>query len=202
LFATVRVLPTERLELQATYNRGRSIDARGLSEDVLNGRPIAVGALDGLLYQSAGGRVTVEAVPRVRIYAGYARDKDNRNAVPSGRTIVGVYAGNVMGGIDIAASDSLLDRPERQYHSRYVSIGRQIGRLVYVSGDYTTSLSVVRFSRSDGITVETRPHTTRFSGTANINVGRSVSLLLTAERTRDDQIREFRMLSGLSYRMR
>ncbi len=202
-FSTVRVLPTERLDLQGTYNRGRSIDARSLSEDALNGRPIAANALDGLLYQSVGGRVTVEVVRQVRIYAGYARDKNNQNADPTGRTIVGGYASNIGGsGVDITASDSLLDRPEGSYHSRYASIGRQIGRPVYVSADYSTSLSVVRFSRSDGITVETRPHTTRLSGTATINVGRSVSLLLTAERTVDDQFREFRMLSGMSYRMR
>jgi len=71
-----------------------------------------------------------------------------------------------------------------------------------VSGDYTTSLSVIRFSRSDGITIESRPHTTRYSGTATINVARSVSLLATVERTNEDQVHEFRVLSGLTYRIR
>ena len=87
--------------------------------------------------------------------------------------------------MDVAASDSLIDRTTGSYHSRYVSVGRQFGRGVYASGDYSTSLSVVRYSRSDGIVVETRPHTTRFSGTATVSVGRSVSLMATVDRTSD-----------------
>jgi hypothetical protein len=60
----------------------------------------------------------------------------------------------------------------------------------------------VRFSRSDGIVVETRPHTTRLSGTATIHVGRSVSRLATLERTNGDQMNEFRVMSGITYRIR
>jgi hypothetical protein len=203
LFASIRVLPTDRLELQSTVNRGRSLDTRGLSQDVLDGRPISTTALDGLLYESVGGRVTVEVAPRVRMYAGYARDKNNRDAEPTGRTLIGGFASNIGGsGLDITVSDSQIGRPDGQYHSRYFSLGRQFGRVVYLSGDYSTSLSIVRFSRSDGITVETRPHTTRISSTASINLGPSVSILVTAEQTRDDSVGELRVLSGLSYRIR
>jgi hypothetical protein len=202
-FATARALPTSRLELQGTYNRGRSVDARGLSEDLLVGRPISTQALEGLLYESVGGRATVEIVPRVRVYGGYSRDKNNRDAEQTGRVIAGGYASNIGGsGVDVTASDSLLERPSGRYHSRYLSIGRSIGRSVYASADYSTSLSVVRFSRSDGITVETRPHTTRYSGTASVNIGRFVSLLANVERTTDDQIRDFRLLSGITLRTR
>ena len=203
LFATGRFQATDRLELQGTYNRGRSVDARGLSEDILAGRPVAQQTVDGLLYESIGGRVTVEALRRVRVYAGYSRDKNNRDTDPSGRTLVGGYASNIAGsGLDVSASDSLLDRPGGSYHSRYVSVGRQIRRVVYVSGDVTTSLSVIRYSRSDGITVETRPSTVRYSGTATINVGRSTTLLATVERSVGDDYTEFRVLSGLTYRIR
>ena len=38
--ANVRVTPAERVELLGTYNRGHSLDARRLTEDVLNGRPL------------------------------------------------------------------------------------------------------------------------------------------------------------------
>ena len=201
-YSSTRVNPMNRIELQGTYNRGRSIDARGLGTDVINGRPIAQAAVDGLLYESIGGRVTVEPVPRVHVYGGYSRDKNNRDTAPTGRTLIGGYASNVAkSGIDVSASDSYMDRPTGSYHSVYVSAGRQIGRPVYVSGDYTTSLSVVRFSRSDGITIETRPQTTRFSGTTTVIVGRSVSVLATVEHTRDNQVREFRILSGLTYRI-
>jgi hypothetical protein len=202
-FSNVRVTPTDRVDVQGTYNRGRSIDARSLGEDILSGRPIAGTSLDGLLYESVGGRLTVEPIRRVRVYAGYSRDKNNRDTEPTARTLIGGYASNVGGsGLDVSASDSLMDRTTGRYHSRYVSLGRQFGRGVYFSGDYSTSLSVIRFSRSDGITIETRPHMTRSSGTATINLARSVSLLATVERTRQDQIREFRVLAGLTYRLR
>ena len=202
-FLTGHVTANERLEIQGTYNRGRSIDARSISEDVLAGRPLSTRAVEGFLYETMGGRVTVEVAPRIRIYTGYARDKNNRDAAQTARILLGGYAGNIGGsGLDLTASDSLFDQPTGRYHSQYVSIGRQLGRSVYASGDYSTSLSVIRFSRSDGIIVETRPHTSRFSGTASRNVGRSVSLLTTVERTSDDQTHDLRLLSGITYRTR
>jgi hypothetical protein len=202
-FLTGHVAANDRLEVQGTYNRGRSIDARSLSEDVLAGRALSTRAVDGFLYESLGGRVTVEVAPRVRVYSGYARDKNNRDAQQMGRFLFGGYAGNLGGsGLDLTASDSMIQQPTGHYHSQYVSVGRQIGRSVYVSGDYSTSLSVIRFSRSDGIVVEMRPHMSRFSGTASINVGRSVSLLTTLEQTSDDQSHDLRLLSGITYRTR
>ena len=203
LFATARVLPTDRVEFQGTYNRGRSVDARGLSEDVLAGRPITQQAVEGLLYESIGGRATVEVVPRVRVYGGYSVDKNNRDTDPTNRFLVGGYASNIAeSGVDVTVSDSLMDRPTGSYHSFYVSVGHQVKRNAYVSGDYSTSLSVVRFSRSDGITIETRPQTRRFSGTATINAGRSASLLATVERSLDDQVNELRVMTGITYRFR
>lgn len=202
-FTNARVSPTNRLDLQATYNRGRSIDTRGLTQDVLTGRPLTRTAIDGLLYESAGGRATVEVFPRVRVYAGYSRDKTNRDDASTGRTTIGGYAGNVLqSGFDISASDSLMNGPTRSFDARYVSIGRQIRRVLYVSGDYSTSLSVIHFVRSDSVTIELRPQTTRFSGNAVVNVGRATSLLVTVDRTVDDQSRDLRVLSGVTYRFR
>lgn len=43
---------------------------------------------------------------------------------------------------------------------------------------------------------------TRYSATASINVGRSVSVMTTVEHTRDDQVRDLRILSGITYRIR
>lgn len=203
LVANGRVTPHPRLELQANYNRGRSIDARGLTDDLLSGRPIVSTSLDGLLYQSVGGRATVEVLPRVRVYAGYSRDRNNRDTEPTGRTLVGGYASNIAGsGFDVTASDSLMTRPDNSYHSRYVSLGRQIGRSVYVSGDLSTSLSVVRFSRSDGITIETRPHTVRMSGMVSAYMTKSQSITATIERSNETGLHDVRVLLGLSYRLR
>ncbi len=203
LFSNVRWMAAPRIDFQGTYNRGRSIDVRTLSDDVLNARPLTQSAVNGFLYESMGGRVTVEVIRRVRIYGGYARDKNDRDAAPTGRTLVGGYASNLAGsGFDVAASDSMIERPNGSYHSRYAQVGRQIGRQVYASVDYSTSLSVVRYSRSDNVIVELRPHTTRYSGSTNINLGRVIALLVTVERTIDDDARELRLLSGITYRFR
>lgn len=203
LFTNARVTPTSRFELQATYNRGRSIDARGLVDDVLSGRPIVQSAIDGLLYESAGGRITVEVVPRTRLYVGLSRDKNNRDTAATRRLQVGGYASNVRPfSLDISASDSLMDRPTGSYHSTYLSLGRQLGRRLYLTGDYSTSLSVIRFSRSDGLVIETRPHTTRMSGTMTASMSRAWSLMTTVERTAETGLQELRGLAGLTYRIR
>jgi len=199
----VRLSASRRVELNGTYNRGRSLDARQLTDDVINGRPLTSQAVEGLRYESAGGRVTVEVVPRLRLYAGYTRDRNNRDDAASGRILLGGHAGNVFGsGFDVSGSDSLIDRPSGPYHSRYLSVGRSLGRAVYLSADYSTSLSVVRFLRSDGVVIETRPATRRYSGSGSVNLNRHFSVLTTVDYTLDDAMRELRILSGLSYRLR
>ena len=142
-----------------------------------SGRPINQVALDGLLYETLGGRATVKSFRGVRVYAGYSQDRNNRDTDADGsrRWSAATRRTSRGSGVDVSASDSLMRRPTGSYHSRYVSVGRQFGRAVYVSGDYSSSLSLVRFSRSDGITVETKPHTTRISGTGN-NQPRSIRL--------------------------
>ncbi|MGE3176905.1 MAG: hypothetical protein AB7O32_05520 [Vicinamibacterales bacterium] len=202
-FTNARLNPARRVELQGTYNRGRSVDTRGLADDLLNGRQVTQATALGLSYESIGGRVTLEPWPRVRVYAGLSEDRSNREDRPAHRTMLGGYAPNVGdSGFDLAASDTRTHRVSGDYHSRYVSVGRQIGRRVYVSGDYTTSLSIVQFSRSDGIVIEDKPSSRRVSGTAAINVGTTTTLQVTVDRTWDRGVRELRVLTGLSYRFR
>jgi len=199
----VRVNPASRLELLGTYNRGRALDARQLTADLLTGRPLTQQAVDGLTYESAGGRVTVEPVRGVHVYASYARDRNNRDDEPTARVTFGGQAGDIMkSGIDAAFSDARIERSTGPYHSRYVSVGRGIARAAYASLDYSTSLSVIRFERLDGVIIEARPWTHRWSGSGSINVGRTLSLLLTVDRTTDDTVRDLRILTGLSYRIR
>jgi hypothetical protein len=201
--ANVRATPAARLEVMGTYNRGHALDARRLSEDVLNGRPLTSHAIEGLRYESAGGRVTVQVVPRVRVYVGYAVDRNNRDDVATGRTMLGGHAANLFSsGLDVSASDSRVARPGGAYRSQYVSVGRSIGRSVYVSGDYSTSLSVIRFQRSDGLIIETRPSTRRYSGNASATLTRNASLQFTADYSRDDGLHELRLMTSLSYRLR
>jgi hypothetical protein len=201
--ANVRYSPAQRVEVSGTYNRGRSIDARTLTNDLLNGRALTQQATEGLRYESRGGRLTVELFRGAQIYGSYAQDRTNRDDELAGRVAIGGHLANLLrSGLDVSVSDSRINRPTGAYHSRYVSVGRNISRSVYVSGDYSTSLSVIQFLRSDGIVIETRPWTRRFSGSANATLGRSTSLLFTFDYTQDEVQDEIRLLSGLSYRFR
>ncbi|MGE3492523.1 MAG: hypothetical protein AB7N29_21145, partial [Vicinamibacterales bacterium] len=192
-----------RVEVQGTYNRGRSLNARQLADDVINGRALSADAVDGLRYESAGGRVSVKVVRGVEIYGGYARDRNNRDDAVTGRITVGGYASNVFGtGTDVSGSDARIDRPTGPYHSRYFSVGHAIGRSVYVSGDYSTSLATVRFLRSDGVTIETRPWTRRLSGNVSAVINRPFSFVGVVDYTLDGDMKDLRVMTGITYRLR
>ena len=202
-FSNARVNAGRRLEFLGTLSRGRSVDTRGLSDDIQAGRPVTQQAIDGLRYESIGGRATVEVMPRVRVYAGYSRDKNNRDDAPTGRWLVGGFGGNVFGsGVDLTYSDSRTLRPDGSYHSRYASVGRELGQRVYATAEYSTALSQVRFVRGDGLVIDTRPETTRAGLSASVLLWRSTSFVLNVERTMGDDYTELRVLTGLTYRLR
>jgi hypothetical protein len=201
LLTNVRVSAGPRVELFGTYSRGRSVDARALTDDLRNGRALTPQRLEGLLYQSTGGRVTVEVARNVRVYAGYWRDRNNRDDAVTGRTLIGGHAGNLLGtGFDVSASNSRIDRPLGPYNSKYVSVGHAIGRAAYLSVDYATSLSVVRFLRSDGLVIETRPWMRRVTANGSVTLGRRLGLQFMCDFDRDDTATQVRMLTGLSVR--
>lgn len=192
-----------RVELQGTYNRGRSINARQLTDDVLNGRALAPEAIDGLRYETAGGRVSVRMARGVEFYGGYARDRNNRDESAVGRLTVGGYASNLFrAGLDLSGSLSRFDRPTGPYTSLYVSLGKMLGRSVYVSGDYSSSLSVVRLTGNDGVAIESRPWSRRVSGNVSATVNRHVSLLGVVDYTKDQALSDLRMMAGITYRIR
>jgi len=202
VFANARYAPVPRLELQANVHHGRSIDTRTITQDVLNGRPIDARALDGFLYESVGGRVTVEVVKNVRVYGGYAVDRSNRDDVRSGRATFGVWAANLAGsGLDVTLSDNRIDRTGGGYDSWYASIGRSLGPRLYLTLDASTSRSVFRFTDSGGTLVETRPHSRRYGLSGVLNLGRRFSFLLTLEELRDDTSHEERGLFGIIVRL-
>jgi hypothetical protein len=202
-FSNARVNAGRRVEFMGTVSRGRSVDTRGLSDNIQAGRPVTQSAIDGLQYQSLGGRATVEVFPRTRIYAGYSRDKNNRDDAPTGRWLVGGFASNVFqSGLDLTFSDSRTSRPGGTYHSTYASVGRELGQRVYATAEYSTALSLVRFLGSDGLLIESRPETTRAGLSASVLLWRSTSFVINVERTAGDDYTELRVLSGLTYRMR
>lgn len=202
-FTNARAVASRRIDVQATYHRGRSVDTRGIALDQLNGRPVPLRAIEGLLFESLGGRVTATVARGLRVYAGVGRDRNNRDSDPTRRFNAGAYVNDLFGsGVDGTVSLTRIDRgAPGAYESWYVSVGRRAGSRVYLGLDYSSSLSVLRLVGRDGFFVESRPETRRVSGTATTHLGRRWSLLATVERTDDDTSSEWRLLSGLTYRL-
>ena len=200
VFANARFTPVKRVELMANYHHGRSIDARRITQDILEGRAIPQSALDGFLYETAGGRVTVEIVRGLRAYAGYARDRNNRDEESSGRITAGLWASNIArSGFDLSISDNRIDRPDRTYDAWHVSLGRSLGPRLYLSADYSNSLSVLRVNGPGG-TIETRPRSKRYGLSGVWNVNRTVSFTFSGEQLRDDLSEDDRGMLGMTYR--
>lgn len=201
-FATARWAPVRAFEIQALYQHGRSIDARSITQDQLAGRPIDAKSLDGFLFDSMGGRVTVEVARAVRVWGGYYQDKNNRDDIAQDRWQFGLSAMNVFkSGFDVFVSDNRTIRPgSSTYDAWYFSLGRSLGPRLYVTLDYSTSLSVLQLTDSGGLTVVNRPSSRRYSLSGIWNVSRAFSLLLTAEQLVDDTTTQDRGLLGLTFR--
>lgn len=201
LFANARYSPWRWVELQGTYRRGRSIDARSITDDQLKGLPVDPRAVEGFLFETYGGRISFRILPSLRVYGGYSRDRDNRFEGSTGRIEAGLHASNVAGsGIDISVADNRNRQPDRTYDGLYASLGRSIGSRVYLSVDYSTSLAVLHVTDTGGIVVERRPKTRRYGLSSVINASRRISFLLTLERFTQDVSRDDRGLLGLTYR--
>ncbi len=200
-FANARYLPSRRVELMATYHQGTAIDSRSITQDILNGRPVDQNALDGFLFESMGGRLTYEVVPNLRVYAGYAQDRNNEDDDPSGRVTVGMWATDIAGsGFDLTLSDNRIDQASGGYDAWYASLGRSLGSKLYLSAEYSTSLSVVRVTDSGGTVVENKPRTKRYGVNGSWNINRRYSLLFAAEELRDDSTTDDRLMLGLTIR--
>ena len=201
-FVNGRYSPVPIVELQTVYHRGRSIDVRGITLDQLAGRPVSAKSLEGLLYESVGGRATVTIARDVRVFAGYTKDRNNREDAPTARVTFGGFATNFLRtGLDVNISDARMRGPSAWYDSWDVSLGRSLGTRMYVSGDYTTSLSAFRMLGQDGLfIIDSRPRTNRVSLSDLVHLNRRMSLLASADRTRDGSLSELRWLLSLIYR--
>jgi hypothetical protein len=126
---------------------------------------------------------------------------NNRDSQPTGRLTFGAHASNVASsGLDLTVSDSRIDRPAGTYDSWYFSAGHMVGGKVYLTGEFSTALSVFRNAGQDGVSVETLPRTKLFATSAVINLTRAISLQITGERMLDQTVNETRILAGIPYR--
>lgn len=139
----------------------------------------------------------------VDLSVGYARDRNNRDDAATGRLTLGGYLSDLFSsGLDVTYSDARIERPFGPYHSRYLSVGHAVSRSVYVSGDYASSLALVRFVRSDGVVIETKPWSRRWSGNVSATLGRQFSIIGVLDITRDEGLTDYRVMAGLTYRLR
>jgi hypothetical protein len=201
-FATARWSPVRTFEIQGQYQHGRSIDARSITQDQLAGRPVDAKSLQGFLFDSIGGRATLEFARGWRVWGGYYQDKSNRDDIKTNRWQFGVSAMNVLQtGFDVFASDNRTIRPgSSSYDAWYFSLGRSIGPRLYLTVDYSTSLSILQLTDSGGLTIVNRPSSKRYSLSGNYNLSRAFSLFLTAEQLDDDTATQNRFLLGLTFR--
>jgi hypothetical protein len=199
-FVNGRLTPNRTFELQGTYHHGLSLDTRTITTDELNGRPVNPALLQGYLFESVEGRATVTVARNIRVFAGYGRDRNNQQDLPIGRLNAGVFSGSLFGtGWDFRASMSRWTGAT-PHNSLSFSAGHNIGRRVYISGDYTSSLSVFKFTGADGVVVENRPNYKLFSVSSNMNLSRTLSLLFTFDHTMGDTYSENRVLAGVTFR--
>jgi hypothetical protein len=202
-FANVSVSPLPAIELQGTYHRGRSIDTRTITLDQLNGHPVESRTLEGLLFESAGGRLWITIARGVRVWGGYTRDRNNRDDFATGRASFGLIIPDLLrSGLDLNLSDSRSKRSGFSDDSWYASLGRNLGRRAYLSADYASSLAVVRVLGQGDIQIESRPQTRRYGISGIIHLNRILSLTLTGEHLRDDAETQVRILGGLTYRFK
>ena len=197
-FANLRFRVSRSVDIQGTYHRGRSFDARTITEDVIDGRPVSPEALVGLLFESARLRLMVRPSRNISLWAGYGADRSTRNDPTAKRFNLGLSARRILGsGADITISANSTDRGEDSYDSLWGSIGYAFGQRVYVSLDYRDTLSVYHVTRGDGGVVEIRPDSEFYSLSSNINISRTFSLLLTLEYLEHSDYDERRLLTGL-----
>ena len=201
-FANGRVKPTRRLELMGTYHRGRSIDTRTITLDQLNGRPIDPKAVEGFMFESIGGRATFEVLKNVRVFGGYTSDKNNVGDPTRQRYQAGVWMSDVAKtGLDISITEwRVRQAGQTTYNSLYVSVGKNILPTVYVNGEYNQSVSTLRLLTGNAFTLISNPETHRYALSGTIRASRHASVLCTVERMVDSWSREYRVMSGLTYR--
>jgi hypothetical protein len=197
-FTNLRFRVSRSVDIQGTYHRGRSLDARTITEDVIDGRPVKPETLVGLLYESARLRLMVRPGRNLSVWAGYGADRNTRNAPTSKKFNLGLSARRILGSdADITISAYSTDRGEDSYDSMWGSIGYALSQRVYVSLDYRDTLSVYHVTRGDGGVVEIRPDSTFYSLSSNINLNRTFSLSLTMEYLEHSEFDERRLLTGL-----
>lgn len=202
IFVNLRYSPSRVVDLQGTYHRGRSIDTRSITQVQIEGRPVSLESLQGLLFESGRARVTVRPIRTVSLWASYGQDQNNRGDSTRDRFQIGATARRVLDtGFDVTVASSHSAEGDETCDSLHASIGTSVGSRTYLSLDYNESVAVYHYDDGDGGTIEVRPNTARYSLSCNLNLNRALSFLLVAEMLESDDFDEHRVLGGIVFRI-
>ncbi|HSE42013.1 MAG TPA: hypothetical protein VLH08_14710 [Acidobacteriota bacterium] len=201
-FTNARYTLMKKFEIQGAYHHGRSIDFRTLTLDQINGRPITDSDTRGLLFESSEGRFTYLAGRGLRLYVGYGVDRSNEGEDLQDRLTTGFYSADLFhSGVDAQLSVSRRKRDDGSgYNTWNAAVGRMVSSKVYINGEYTSSLSILRFVGDDSVIVFTRPSSRRYSLSSMFYLSRAFTVMLTGEHTTADTVKENRLLGGITYR--
>jgi hypothetical protein len=86
------------------------------------------------------------------------------------------------------------------YGSWSFSAGRMIGDKLYLSGEYSSSLAILRQTEENGVIVENQPHSSRYNVSAIANLSRAISLQFSLDHITGDLDDETQFMAGISYR--
>ena len=200
-FINARYAPVRAVELQAVYHHGISVDTRLIADSLREGRPVSESLLEGYLFESIGGRLTLRPWRNFQVFAGYAQDRTRKEEEKRDRFNFGIFSPNLLRtGLDLTVSDTRFKNAAGSTSDAwYFSLGRDLGRHLYLEAYYRTSVAFLRLSNF-GVLVERRPYSHLYGLSSTIRLGRRASLLVILERTNEDVQNETRLLSGLSYR--
>jgi hypothetical protein len=155
------------------------------------------------LFESFDFRVTSRVAGNFQVFGSYGRDRNNREENSNQRLTYGFFTGALGNtGIDFHFSGNRIYPPQGPAYDYWnVSAGKTIADRVYLSGEYTSSVSLVSISDENGIALRTGPRASLFGASGLVNLTRSLSLLLTVERSSDNNFSEMRVLGGVTFRM-
>jgi hypothetical protein len=137
----------------------------------------------------------------LRFWADVGQDRNNRDDSTRDRLQLGFTASRLFtSGFDFTVAASQFSGEEDDYDALYASLGTSVGRRVYLSLDYNRSTAVYRYDNGEGGTVEVNPDGQRLGLSANINLDKTFSFLITAETLDNDDFDERRLLTGLVVR--
>lgn len=201
-FTNLRYSPWSWAEIQGTYHRGRSLDTRTISEYVRTAQPVKESLLEGFLFESLGGRLTLRPFSNVHVFVGYARDKGDVQEEKRNRLNFGLSASNLFStGFDLRASLSRYQRRAKSSsNSWYFSLGRPLGRSFYFEFFYYYSVAILKIE-GNVIAIKERPHADLFGFSSIIHITRQAFLFIKFERMIDNYTNELRGVAGITYRL-